>query len=153
MGMHELDIYITLLLINFVHQTNPPQQIILARDVRRWCIVANSNSSWNSEVMDVHKWVILTAQFASNLWCWLGNEMMTVTCTEYHLTYLNLFSIFSLTLTMSSLSMPKKIIDFISSWHISSTAQYRGCFRLKLSPTCGHCPRWLVFFRKFLLSK
>ena len=83
MVVHELDIYITLLLINFVHQTDPPQRIAHARDVRRWCNVANINSSWNFEVMDVHKRVILTAQFMSNLWCWLGNEMMTASCTGH----------------------------------------------------------------------
>ena len=67
MEVHELDIYITLLLINFVHQTDPPQRIVHTRDVRRWCSVANINSSWNFEVMDVHKRVIFTAQFVSNL--------------------------------------------------------------------------------------
>ena len=85
MGVHELDIYITLLLINFVHQTNPPKWIVQARDVRQWCNVTSINSSWNFEVMDVHKRVILNAQFVSNLWCWLGNEMMTASCTGYRL--------------------------------------------------------------------
>ena len=61
MGVHELDIYITLLLISFVHQTNPPQRIVHTRDVRRCCNVANFNSNWNFKVMDVHKRVILTA--------------------------------------------------------------------------------------------
>ena len=45
----------------------------------------------------------------------------------------NLFSIISHTSTMSSLSMPKKIIDLISSWHTFSTAWllsglYKLCF-------------------------
>ena len=57
-----------------------------ARDVRQCCNVANINSSWNFEIMGVHKRVILTAQFVSNLWCWLGNEMITASCTRYHLT-------------------------------------------------------------------
>ena len=86
MGVHKLDIYIPLLLINFVHWTNPPQQIVHARDVRRWCNVPNINSSWNFEVLDAHKWVIFTAQFVSNLWCWVWNEMMTASCTGYCLT-------------------------------------------------------------------
>ena len=59
MRVHELDIYITLLLINFVHQTNPPKWIVKARDVRQWCNVTCINSSWNFEVMDAHKRVIL----------------------------------------------------------------------------------------------
>ena len=61
MGVHELDIYITLLLINLVHQTNLPQRIVRARDVRQWCNVANINLSWNFEIMGVHKRIILTA--------------------------------------------------------------------------------------------
>ena len=67
MGVHKLDIYMTLLLINFAHQTDAPQRIVHARDVRRWCNVANINSRWNFEVMNVHKRVILTAQFVSSL--------------------------------------------------------------------------------------
>ena len=86
MGVHELDIYITLLHINFVHQTDPLQGIVHARDVRQWCNVANINSSWNFEVIDIDKWVILSAQFVSNLWCGLGNEMMTASYTGYGLT-------------------------------------------------------------------
>ena len=86
MGVHELEIYVTLLLINFVHQTNPPQGIVHARDVRWWCNVTNISLSWNFEVMDVHKRVILTAQFVSNLWCWLGNEIMTASFTGYRIT-------------------------------------------------------------------
>ena len=123
MGVHDSDIYITLLLINFVRQTNPPQGLVHGRDVRRWCNVANINSSWNFEVMDVHKRVILTAQFVSNLWCWLRNEMMAASCTGTVLPSLNLFSIFYLTSIMSSLSMPKKIIGFISSYHTFSTTR------------------------------
>ena len=85
-GVHELDIYITLLLINFVHQTHAPQRIVYARDVQRWCSVANINSNWNFKVMDVHKRDIFTVQFMSTLWCWLGNKMMTASCTGYRLT-------------------------------------------------------------------
>ena len=48
-------------------RTDPPQQILHARDVRQCCNVANINSSWNFEVIDVHKQVILTAQFVSKL--------------------------------------------------------------------------------------
>ena len=67
MGVHELDMYITLLLINFVHQTDSLQRNVHARDVRRWCNVANINLGWNFEVMDVHKRIILTARFVFNL--------------------------------------------------------------------------------------
>ena len=86
MGVHKLDIYMTLLLINFAHQTDAPQRIVHARDVRRWCNVANINSRWNFEVMNVYKRVILTAQFVSSLWCRVRNEMMTASCTGYFLT-------------------------------------------------------------------
>ena len=81
MRVHELDIYITLLFISFVHQTDPPQQIVHTRDVRQWCNVANINWNWNFEVMDVHKRVILNSEFVSNLWCWLVNVLMTASCT------------------------------------------------------------------------
>ena len=46
----------------------------------------NINLSWNFKVMDIHKWVILTVQFVSNLWSWVGNEMTTASCTGYRLT-------------------------------------------------------------------
>ena len=116
MGVHELDIYIILLLINFVHQTDIPQWIVLARDVRRWCNVTNINSSWNFEVMDVHKQVILTAQFVSNLWCWLGNEMMTASYTGHRIT------IFETLLHLLSHLDHVFFSSSISSWLTSSTA-------------------------------
>ena len=36
--------------------------------------------------MDVHKRIILIARFVFNLWCSLGNKMMTASCTRYCLT-------------------------------------------------------------------
>ena len=119
MEVYELDIYIILLLINFVHQTDPPQQVVHARDVmspistrvgiwKSW-ISTNESSSLHSLCP------ICDADWGIKWW------LLLVPGTV--LPSLNLFSKFSLTSTMSSLSMPKRIIDFISSWHTSSTAR------------------------------
>ena len=122
MGVHKLDICITLLLINFVHWTNPPQQIVHARDVRRWCNVPNINSSWNFEVLatnessSLHSLCSICDAECGMKW-WLLLVLDTVLPSS------NLLSIFSLTSTMSAMSIPKKIIDFISSWHTFSISR------------------------------
>ena len=68
------------------HQLSSPNWPTPTSCTCKRCNVANINSSWNFEVIDLHKRVILTAQFVSNLWCWLGNKMMTASCTGYRLT-------------------------------------------------------------------
>ena len=61
-------------------------------------------------------------QFVSNLWSWLGHEVRTAFCTRYHLTIfkplLHLLSHLDHVFFVNA----KKINDFISSWHTSSTA-------------------------------
>ena len=85
MGVHELDIYVTLLLINFVHQTDPPQRILHARNIRwhtkykKKCILSlnliygrarfNLVSSLSKDLVFERFWIWLAGKILFSYFC------------------------------------------------------------------------------------